>query len=178
MYTKERTHLLTIAKSDVGSGLGIADKSGRHRRRLYQQGFFDEKKTGVVGTTDLASGCVASERPSLLESWDSFTLGDRERGRVWVWVFGGLVSNGKFQLFLCFCWGVWVGAAVTTVWRRGKDQGGGQLRRREKIFDFMKLWTQTHQIRRNSGRALKNFKGETVFLSFGEVSKFWVIRLN
>ena len=30
MYTKERTHLL--AKSDIGSGLGIVDKSGRHQR--------------------------------------------------------------------------------------------------------------------------------------------------
>ena len=98
-------------------------------RWLCQMGFghfLTMQWPSTVGTTDMASGYVASERPSLLESWDSFTLGDRERGRVWM--FGGLVSDGKFQFFLCFCWWVWVGAAVTK-WQRvegeaeSKDEG-------------------------------------------------------
>ena len=43
MYTKERTNLL--AKSDVGSGLGIADKSSWHQWGF--QGFFYEKKASI-----------------------------------------------------------------------------------------------------------------------------------
>ena len=69
-----------------------------------------------------------------------------------------------FQMLSFGVW-VWAGAAVTMDWRRGRD--GNYAGEREKTLIFC-LVTQTFT--RNSGRAVKFFKGKIVFLSFGEVS--------
>ena len=81
-------------------------------------------------------------------------------------MFGGLVSNAKFQ-----CLGMSWGCCDNGL----KERQRRQLRRgeREKTLIFY-LVTQTFT--RNSGwaensvRAVKFFKGKIVFLLFGEVS--------
>ena len=91
----------------------------------------------------------------------------------------------KFKMVRCNCFFVVANgsesgmlAMVMTGWGRGKKQLqmrlGSCARYRNLILWNMNLDPSTQK----KWQALKNFKGERVFLIFGEVSKEWTIGLN
>ena len=89
-------------------------------------------------------------------------------------MFGGLVSNAKFQC-LGMIWGYYDNGLKERQrmgWRRGRD--GSCAGERNFFFDFMFGYSNFYQNigrAKNSGRVVKYFKGKIVFLLFGEVSK-------
>ena len=89
-------------------------------------------------------------------------------------MFGGLVSNAKFQC-LGMIWGCCDNGLKERQrmgWRRGRD--GSCAGDRKKNFDSLFGYSDFYQNigwAKNSGRVVKYFKGKIVFLLFGEVSK-------